>query len=571
MTRGKILFPVQSEVFFSFPVRTRPLTTDLIIVAIVFCGVLTALEGSIIPTSLPSIIADLGGGDIYIWASNGYYVAMHVKPDVLLVTVFQPLQGQLANVFGRRWPMIISTAAFVLGSGICGGATNMEMLIVGRVVQGIGAGGINVLMEIIVCDLVPLSERGSYFALTFGCVGLGAALGPFFGGLIVQHSTWRWVFYLNLPIGGLALALLFLFLHTNYNREKTFADKLTNIDWAGNAIFVASVTSILVGLAWAGTLHPWSSYQALVPLILGFAGLVGFLFFESYRRLAPQPMVPIHLMSNRTSATAFVLAFVQSMITIWPLFFLPIYFQGVLRASSSISGVMLLPTILALIPGVALGGGAMTKIGRYRPVQNVGFALAIVGFGLFTMLDENSSTGWWIGFQILQSVGAGSVMPTVLPAILAPLAESDTALATALCAFLRSFGLMWGTAIPAAVFNTRFNQLAPGAITDQSVVGALIVGKAYEHATASFVNSLAPDTAAQLTSVLSDSLKLAWQVGIAVSGVSFFLVFVEREVPLRKKLETEYGIVEKKKVMAADEAAEARTAELTPNEGEAKN
>lgn len=160
-------------------------------------------------------------------------------------TVFQPLQGQLANVFGRRWPMILSTAAFVLGSGICGGATSMGMLIAGRVVQGVGAGGINVLMEIIVCDLVPLRERGSYFALTFGCVGLGSALGPFFGGLIVQHSTWRWVFYLNLPIGGVALALLFMFLHVNYNREKTFADKLANIDWVGNAIFVASVTSIV--------------------------------------------------------------------------------------------------------------------------------------------------------------------------------------------------------------------------------------------------------------------------------------------------------------------------------------
>lgn len=144
-----------------------------------------------------------------------------------------------------------------------------------------------------------------------------------------------------------------------------------------------------------------------MPIILGFAGLVGFLFFESLPRLAPQPTMPIHLMSNRTSATAFVLAFIQSMITIWPLHFLPVYFQGVLRATTTMSGVMLLPSILALIPGVAIGGTALNKTGFYRPVQLFGFALATIGFGLFSMLDENSSTGWRVGFQILSAVGAG--------------------------------------------------------------------------------------------------------------------------------------------------------------------
>jgi MFS family permease len=132
--------------------------------------------------------------------------------------------------------MIITTATFVLGSGICGGATNMTTLIAGRIVQGIGAGGINVLSQIIVSDLVPLRERGGYFAITFGCVGVGTALGPFIGGVIVQHSTWRWV---------LALVLLFVFLHVNYTKEKTFADRLGKIDWAGNIIFIASVTSIV--------------------------------------------------------------------------------------------------------------------------------------------------------------------------------------------------------------------------------------------------------------------------------------------------------------------------------------
>lgn len=160
-------------------------------------------------------------------------------------TALQPLQGQMANVFGRRWPTIISTATFVLGSGICGGATNVSMLIAGRIIQGLGAGGINVLIEIIVCDLVPLRERGNYLGLIFGFIALGTALGPFFGGLIVEHTTWRWVFYINLPIGSVSLLLLVFFLHVNYNKERTFADKLTQIDWLGNLIFVASIIAIV--------------------------------------------------------------------------------------------------------------------------------------------------------------------------------------------------------------------------------------------------------------------------------------------------------------------------------------
>lgn len=353
-----------------------------------------------------------------------------------------------------------------------------------------------------------------------------------------------------------------------------------------------------------------------MPLILGFAGLAGFLFFESQPRLAPQPTMPLHVMSNRTSATGFILAFVQTMTMIWPLFFLPVYFQGVLKASTTMSGVMLLPSILALIPGTAVGGAVMNKTGRYRPVQHAGFALVTIGFGLYSMLDEHSSTGWWIGFQILFSFGAGSRMslPSITTSALAPeilltfLLQShadDAPYNSSTIGRVRhrlGHGLVclppqlwfngthldfslhhspiphllsttkhvqlhwniylqlvsqWGTAIPAAVFNTRFDQLAPSRITDQSVKNVLTQGQAYEHATAAFVNSLTPESAAQVRSVLSDSLKLAWQVGIALAGFAFLLVFVGKEVPLRKKLETDYGIVEKEKEKTADGVAEA--------------
>lgn len=154
-------------------------------------------------------------------------------------------------------------------------ATNIGMLIGGRVIQGIGASGISVLGETIICDLVPLRERGTYMAAVLGMVALGTSLGPLFGGLIVRYSTWRWAFYMALPIGGPALALLFLFLNVNYDKSSTLATKLTRIDWLGNAVFVGASSSVLIALSWAGAEHPWSSYQVFVPLLVGVASLAG--------------------------------------------------------------------------------------------------------------------------------------------------------------------------------------------------------------------------------------------------------------------------------------------------------
>lgn len=515
-----------------------------IIVAIGFAGLLTALEATITSTALPSIIAELGGGSEYVWVINGYFLAM---------TSLQPLVGQLANVFGRRWPTIISTAAFILGSGLCGGANTMAMMIAGRVIQGVGAGGINVLIEVIVCDLVPLRQRGNYLAAIFGLVAIGTALGPFFGGLIVQYSDWRWVFYLNLPVGGVALVLLFLFLHVKSKKEPTLAMSLGKIDWVGNALFVTAVSSTLVGLGWAGSLYPWSSFRVIVPLVLGLLGLGAFLVLEKF---VAEPMVPLRLFSNRTLIAVYLLTFLHSVITMWSIYFLPVYFQGVLRASPGNSGLYLLPTILILVPTAAGGGGIMSKTGKYRPIHFFGFALMTIGFGLFSLLDKDSSTGKWVGYQILAGAGAGLVIPTLLPAIMAPLSEADTALATATWAFLRSFGLTWGTAIPAAIFNNRVAALA-GRITDPQVKATVVGGRAYEHAVASFVNSLEPETRAQFISVLSDGLKRIWEIAIAFAAFGFFMVALEKEYKLRDELETEYGMVDKERTGSDPEAVPA--------------
>ncbi|KAK8869058.1 major facilitator superfamily protein [Apiospora arundinis] len=499
-------------------------------------SLLTSLEATITSTVLPVIIEDLGGGIDYIWVANAYFLTM---------AALQPMFGQLSNVFGRRWPMIFSTASFILGSGICGGATNMAMLISGRVIQGIGGSGISVLVETIICDLVPLRERGTYMAIVFGMISIGTALGPLFGGLIVTYSTWRWAFYLTLPIGGPALVLLFVFLHVNYDKSSTLATKLASLDWLGNAVFIGASSSVLIALSWAGGAHPWSSYQVLVPLLVGMAGLTGFVALEG-SSFAANPMMPLHLFSSRITSAIFAITFLHGVVTIWALYFLPVYFQGVLGATPYRSGIMILPTILALLPAAIAGGLLLTKFGRYKPLLVVAFALLVIGFGLFSFLDEHSGTGAWVGFQVIESVGAGLAIPTLLPALLAPLTDADTALATGTWAFMRSFGVVWGVAIAGTVFNNRAVQLAP-AIGNATVAAGFEAGGAYQAATAQFLDSLSAETRAQVVGVQSLALELSWQVAIAFAAAGFLIAIVLKETPLRKELSSEFGMTEKEK------------------------
>lgn len=447
--------------------------------------------------------------------------------------------------------MILSVGVYTLGSGICGGASSINMLIAGRVLQGLGAAGLTVLTEMIVCDIVPLRERGTYLGVVMGLNFLGSALGPLFGGLIVEKASWRWVFWLNLPIGGVSIVALSVFLQVKYNKEMTVTDKLRTLDYGGSVIFVGSTISLLIALTWAGTLYAWSSVQVVVPLVLGVVGLGCFLIYEAY--FAAVPIMPLHLFKNRTSLAAFVVTLFNSMATIWELYFLPVYFQAVLQANPELSGIDLLPTILAIVPFAILSGTLMSKMGRYKPIHLAGTAIMVVGFGLLTLLHEKSSTAAWVLFQIVESIGAGLVIPTLLPAILAELTDADTGSAAGTFSFLRSFGATWGIAIPSTIFNNQASKLAATQISDPIIASMLTGGQAYEHATRDFVTAITdPTVRGEVIAVFVRSLQRTWQIGIVFVGISFLLVFIEKEIPLREDLDTEYGIeYEKRKTEEA--------------------
>lgn len=336
---------------------------------------------------------------------------------------------------------------------------------------------------------------------------------------------------------------LWVFLRTRH-RQDAVLNKIKRVDLGGNALLVASVVAVLVALTWGGTEHEWSSYRTLVPLILGLVGIGAFLCLES-TTLIPEPTMPLRLFSNRTSLGAFAIASLHAMLTNFAVYFVPVYFQGVLATGPTQSGVNLLPLPFVTMPFAILAGVGTTKYGRYRPFFFAGTALLALSFGLFSRLDEGSSTAYWAGVECICAAGLGVLTTTTWPAVQAPLEEVDQAISTAAWGFVRSFGYVWGAAIPAAIFNARVNELASAEISDPAVLESLLNGGAYELASiggGTAAQDWGPELRTAITSIYVRALKRCWQVAMGFALLGFLVSFVVKDVPLREELETEYGL-----------------------------
>lgn len=458
---------------------------------------------------------------------------------MLAQTVLQPLSAQLSNIYGRRWPMLTSIVVFALGSGIGGGATNVAMLIAGRTVQGLGSGGIFMLVDLIVCDLVSQRERGKYLGITLSTASLGSILGPVVGGALATRN-WRWVFWINLPISAVVLAVLAAFLRLRRAPLKNKREGLRQIDYAGSALFVASMTSLLIGLIEGGVVHPWSSSKIILPIVLGAVGWAAFHTYEG-SRWCTQPSVPPVLFSRRNAAIGFFLSFMAASFLRWIVFFLPVYFQGVRALSPLTSGVNILPTNAFLIPAAMVAGSLMSKLGLYRPLHFTGFALVALGAGLLSLLDRTSPTVMWTFWQIFIAIGLGLLIPTILPAIQADLPSSETASATGLYAFLRSFGFVWGVTIPSVIFDSQVDHWS-SLITDAGLREQLRGGRAYGFASTVYRSRLSAEDRNQLASVYIKSLNAVWWAAVGFSGIGILAALLQKHVELKKKEEGEFGL-----------------------------
>ena len=511
----------------------------LIFVAVCVATLVVAVDVSIISTALPTIAEDLRSAELFVWVANAY---------VLATTVVQPIYGQMANIFGRRSLTIISVLLFMLGSGLAGGANSTAMLIAARVVQGLGGGGIITLGEIIICDLLPLRERGQYSGLIAGTYAIGTVIGPVLGGVFTQHVTWRWVFYVNLPICGIALGLIVPFLNLKYHRQGTIVDRIKRIDWIGATSLTTSVTAILLALAWAGTKHSWSSWRTILPLILGFVGMLGF-FVHQFSGHVAEPTMPPKLFSNRTSVSIFFMAFVHGILLLYVTYFMPVYFQAVRGATPTRSGVEIFPIATTIAPAAAVSGVLVTITGKYRLYHFLGFALMAAGCGSLSTLDAGSSMGAWIGFQLMFGLGNGMVFNTMIPPLLASLPSSEVATATATWTFMRSFGQIWGIAIPSAIFNQRIDTLVRKNLAAFPNIARLLVrGGAYQQATAAFIRSLpeSDNVRGIVQNVYVEALKTVWYVSIPFAVIGIPIALFVKSYKLTNELETEFGMRDEK-------------------------
>ncbi|PPJ53069.1 hypothetical protein CBER1_11481 [Cercospora berteroae] len=399
------------------------------------------------------------------------------------------------------------------------------------------------MSSLIMCDIVPVRERGLYNGFINVAWTVATVIGPSVGGAFTQHVSWRWMFWINLPASAIAIAIAVRYLRVKHPSQGTVRQRLASIDWYGGILFTGSTTSVLLAISWADSRYEWSSWRVLLPLLLGFLGIVGFVVFEAANKSRDDALMPLRIFASRTSATIFALTFLQAMLLYWLIYFLGVYSQGVLAVSPMRAAVLALPTSILTAPAGILAGVIVAKTGQYRFFHFAGFGLLMIGFGLLLLLDASSPISYLLGFQIPFALGFGVLLTSCLPAALASLSEDDVAVAVGFTTSTRNFGYMWGVAIAAAIFEDRVESLSDS-ISDTSLKQALSHGQAYSSATKAFMDSLreSPQALAVAKDVFVSSLLRVWQVALAFAAAGFLLCFIVRTLPLRKTLQTKYGV-----------------------------
>lgn len=437
---------------------------------------------------------------------------------------------------------MIAISLFSIGSGISGGATSTNMLIAGRLVQGTGGAGLSTMSSIILSDLVSVRERAKFQSVLLVTAAIGGAIGPFIGGLIALHGQWRWLFWMNLPFGGVMLLMQYCFLHMPRTTQdnSTLLQKLKQIDWIGSMLLSASAIAILLALSWADASYPWSSWQILVPLLIGFVGMVCFHIYES-SPLCLVPTIPGQLFTNLTAAVGLINTFISSMVWYWRIYFLAAYFQVVRLAPPTISGLLLLPTVIVAAVAGIVAGLSLSHWGRYKPIHILAYSLLALGTGLYANLDTTSSLAEIIIYQIFGSIGAGFLMTSLLPAVQAAMPPSDLAVVCSTWIYIRTFGGIWGIAIPAAIFNNRL-------LASLSKMGEefleTIGGRGNASTQLANINMLvvAQDTRKEVIAAYLDAMSCVWFVCLAFCILALFLSCLEKEIALRTIVESDYRL-----------------------------
>jgi EmrB/QacA subfamily drug resistance transporter len=474
---------------------------------------LASLDQTIVSTALPTIVGELGGLEHLSWVVTAYLLA---------VTAVTPLYGKLGDLYGRKIVLQGALVLFLVGSALCGLAQGMTELIAFRAIQGLGGGGLMVSAQAAIGDVVPPSDRGRYTGLFGAVFGISSVAGPLIGGFLTTHLSWRWIFYVNLPLGIAALAVLAVTLPTVSERRRH------QIDYAGTVLLAAGLSGIILLTSLGGNTYDWDSPQIVGLGVVGIACLVALSFVE---RHVPEPILPPSLFRNRVFVVTSAVALVVGFALFGALTYLPLFQQIVRGLSPTASGLQLLPVMGGLLISSIISGQVIARVGRYKLFPIVGTAVAAFGMFLLSSLDETTGTGVAALHMLVLGLGLGMVMQVLVLAVQNAVPYEMLGVATSGSTLFRSIGGSLGTAVLGAIFSGHLrSELPSGAASEDGLDPTAIRHlPAAQHDV--FINAF------------TDALQLVFTVATAVVLVAFVLSWLIPERPLRTTVETTVGDV----------------------------
>lgn len=492
------------------PTRAALRERRLVFAGLILALTLAALDQNIVGTALPRIVGDLGGLAHLSWVVTAF---------LLTSTATTPLYGKLSDMKGRKPLFFAAIILFLIGSVLCGMAQSMTQLILYRGLQGLGAGGLFTLSQTTIADLVPVRERGRYQGLFSGVFAIASVAGPLLGGFITDALSWRWIFYINLPVGAAALGLIAIGLK---HRSTPVRHR---IDYAGAVLLTAATSTLLLMLTWGGAVYPWSS-----PIIsaLGFGSLILFGLLALCETRVVEPMLPPYLFTNRIFIIAAIVTSLTAMALIGANVFLPLFFQLVRGASPSIAGLMIAPLMGGLIVSSMVGGRLVSATGRYKIFAVIGLAVAALSYAIMAYVAFDDADPLLIEAALtLLGAGIGFVMPNLTTAIQNAVARAHLGVATSTNGFFRSLGGSFGVGVSGALMTLQLQRLLPAAWTEAGDSGRSLLESSVEQ-----IAALPAAQHAAIVEAYRHAIGSTFLAGGAVAAVAFAVVLFLPERPL---------------------------------------